>query len=258
VKPAFDENFFRHINEARIAETGHPSRAFSLLETLMANPVVRIPLSIFEKLATFILTLPIPIYASIIRLFVDNARGLPRFSGVYLRALYYRGIVKDMESNVMIEQGVFLAHPKSITLKEFSFLDKNVVIMARNCYIGRRVHIAVNSFVNGGGDFYAGDYSGVSPGCQFMTSTEVLKGGARCSGPMVSADQRNVHRGKVVLEKDAFVGAGSTILTDVIVAEGSVIGGGVTVSRSTEPWGIYVGAKPALIGHRDKVKHPDN
>jgi acetyltransferase-like isoleucine patch superfamily enzyme len=175
-----------------------------------------------------------------------------------LRALYYRGIVKDMESNVMIEQGVFLAHPKSITLKEFSFLDKNVVIMARNCYIGRRVHIAVNSFVNGGGDFYAGDYSGVSPGCQFMTSTEVLKGGARCSGPMVSADQRNVHRGKVVLEKDAFVGAGSTILTDVIVAEGSVIGGGVTVSRSTEPWGIYVGAKPALIGHRDKVKHPDN
>ena len=75
---------------------------------------------------------------------------------------------------------------------------------------------------------------------------------------MVSADQRNVHRGKVLIKKDAFVGPSVTILPDVTIAEGSVVASGVSVSKSTEPWGIYVGAKATLISQREEVRHPDN
>ena len=163
-----------------------------------------------------------------------------------------------MEPNVMIEQGVFIAFPKQTTLKEFSFLDKNVIIMARSAYVGRRVHIAPNVFISGGGSFVANDYSCIATNSQLITSTEILKDGARCSGPMVSADQRNVVRGKVILEKDVFVGANATILTDVVLAHGCVVGAGVTISKSTEAWAIYVGGKPTLLGYREEVKHPDN
>ncbi len=258
MRPAFDESFFGHLNQACLAETGQPSRLYSFMERVIAITAIRGLLVVFERSATIILTLPIPIYAMLVRLIIGGARGLPSFAGVYLRALYYRGVIRKMESNVIIEQGVFIAFPENTTLKEFCFLDKNVIIMAKSVQIGRRVHIAPNVFISGGGAFRADDYSCIATGSQLITSTEILKGGARCSGPMVSADQRNVHRGQVVLEKDAFVGAGATILTDVVIAQGSVVGGGVTVARSTEAWGVYAGTKPALIGMREKVKHPDN
>jgi acetyltransferase-like isoleucine patch superfamily enzyme len=258
MKPAFDEAFFRHINEASRLEKGTASRVLVLLERAISKSYVKYPLAVFERLASFLLTLPIPIYATLVRIFVNNARGLPSFSGIYLRALYYRGLVKVMDSNVMIEQGVFIAFPKNVILREFAFLDKNVIIMAKSAIVGRRVHIAPNVFVSGGGDFVASDYSCIATGSQLITSTEVLKEGARCSGPMASADQRKVQRGKIVLERDVFVGANATILTDVTLAQGCVVGAGVTIAKSTEPWGIYVGDRPKLYAYRDPVKHPDN
>ncbi|MET4102715.1 acetyltransferase-like isoleucine patch superfamily enzyme [Roseovarius sp. MBR-78] len=258
MKPAFDEAFFKHINDARNAETGHASTLLTVIEKWLSKPFIKIPLAVFERILTIILTLPIPVYSTLVYMFVNNIPGLPSFSGVYLRALYYRGRIGTMESNVMIEQGVFIAFPKNVVLKEFCFLDKNVIIMAKSAQVGRRVHIAPNVFVSGGGDFIARDYSCIATGSQLITSTEVLKGGARCSGPMVSADQRNVLRGKVELMEDVFVGANATILTNVTLAQGSVVGAGVTIAKDTEAWGIYVNDKPRLVGHREAVRHENN
>ena len=179
MRPAFDEAFFRHINEASRAERGHASRLLSLVELSISKPYIKLPLAITERVITFLLTLPIPIYAGIVHMILSNLHGLPKFSGVYLRALYYRGPIGNMESNVLIEQGVFLAYPKNVTLREFCFLDKNVIIMAKSAYVGRRVHIAPNVFISGGGSFKADDYSCIATNSQLITSTEVLKDGAR-------------------------------------------------------------------------------
>ena len=178
--------------------------------------------------------------------------------GMYARALYYRRKLGLMEPNVFIDQGVFFAYPRQVELKEFSFIDKNVIIMARTAKVGRRVHIAPRVFVSGGGDFEIEDYACIATNSSIITSTEILKAGARCSGPMVSADQRNVYRGKVAIKKDAFIGANATLLPGVTIAEGGVVGAGVTVSKDTAPWGIYVGAKTQLISEREPVKWPDN
>jgi acetyltransferase-like isoleucine patch superfamily enzyme len=173
---------------------------------------------------------------------------------MYFRALYYRGKLGGMESNVFIDQNVFFAYPKSVFLSEFSYVDKNVVIMSRTAKIGRRVHIAPYTIISGGGDFEIEEYGGISPRCNIITSTEVMKNGARCSGPMVSAVQRNVFRGKVHIKRDAFIGANVTILPGVTVAEGSVAGAGITLSKDTDPWGIYVNPRPKKIADRDPVR----
>lgn len=255
---AFDHHMFRHINESAIKERGSASRGMLLIERALRRKWVAEPLAVLETVVGILLALPLPIYSSIVYAVVTGMRGLPHFLGMYLRALYYRRRLGLMESNVFIDQGVFFAYPKQIELREFSYIDKHVIMMSRTAKVGRRVHIAPRVFISGGGDFEIADYACVATNSNIITSTEVLKDGARCSGPMVSADQRSVYRGKVLIQKDAFIGANATLLPGVTVAQGSVVGAGVIVSKDTAPWGIYVGAKTQLLGERQPVKWPDN
>ena len=113
-------------------------------------------------------------------------------------------------------------------------------------------------FVSGGGDFEIEDYACIATNSNIITSTEVLKDGARCSGPMVSADQRNVLRSRVRILKDAFIGANVTILPGVTVEIGSVAGAGITLAKDTEPWGIYVGMRAERRSSRDPVRWEDD
>lgn len=258
MKLVFDARMLQHINESSIKERGQASRLLSIAERLLQSSLVILPLAIFEHVAGFLLAVPIPVYSSVVYRLVTSARGLPHYSGMYLRALYYRQKLGLMESNVFIDQNVFFGFPTSVELREFSYIDKNVIIMSRSAKVGRRVHIAPRVFISGGGDFEIEDYACIATNSNIITSTEVIKNGTRCSGPMVSADQRNVFRGKVLIKKDAFVGANATLLPGVTLGEGSVAGAGVTISQDTAPWGIYVGAKAQLVGQREAVKWPDN
>ena len=254
----FDHRMFRHINDAARAERGEASKLMVLAERLLRKKALTVPISLFEQLASLVLNLPIPFYRGLIYAWVSSSRGLPHFFGMYLRALYYRRRLGRMEPNVFIDQGVFFAYPKGVYLSEFSFIDKNVIVMSKTAKVGRRVHIAPSVFVSGGGHFEIEDYACIATGSKIITSTEVLKDGARCSGPMVSADQRNVLRGSVRIEKDAFVGANVTILPNVTMKRGSVAGAGVTLARDTEEWGIYALGLAQKIGDRDPVNHEYN
>jgi len=258
VKLLFDHRMFRHINESAVKEGGRPSRALLLAERWLQSRLVIVPLWLFERIAGALLALPIPLYSTLVYHAVTGLRGLPHFAGMYLRALYYSRRLGLMESNVFIDQHVFFAYPSQVRLHEFSYIDKNVMIMSRRASVGRRVHIAPRVFVSGGGEFEIEDYACIATNSNIITSTEVLKDGARCSGPMVSADQRNVMRGKVHIRKDAFIGANATLLPGVTIAEGAVVGAGVTIAKDTAPWGIYVGAKPQVVGQREPVRWPDN
>ena len=255
---AFNEKFFRHINAGYIKEGKSPSKIFGLAEKLINFKIINFLLSLFEYTLGFILALPIPLYSTLIYLFITNYPGSPGFIGMYLRSVYYRRKLKKMESNVLIDQNVFIAYPEKTELKEFSYIDKNVTIMSKSCLVGRRVHIAPRVLISGGGDFEIEDYACIATGSNIITSTEVLKDGARCSGPMVDPSQRNVFRGKVLIKKDAFIGANVTVLPGVVVAEGSVAGAGITLSKNTEPWGVYLGSKTSQVSTRHPVKGEDN
>jgi len=258
MKLVFDHRMLEHINEAARAERGSASRLLMLAESALRRGLVVAVLVIFERIASFLLNLPIPIYRGLVCAWITNSRGLPHYFGNYLRALYYRPRLGGMEPNVFIDQGVFFAFPKGVHLSEFSFIDKNVIIMSKTARVGRRVHIAPFVFISGGGDFEIEDYACIATKSSIITSTEVLKDGARCSGPMVSADQRKVLRGKVKIEKDAFVGASVTILPNVTLKQGSVAGAGVTIARDTEEWGIYALPLAKKIGDREPVQHEGN
>ena len=228
------------------------------MESVLRFKLIAYPLILFEFILGLALSLPIPVYSTIIHMMVTNMPGLPGFTGMYIRAIYYRWKLRKMESNVLIDQYVFFAYPKTVELKEFSYIDKSVIVMSKSCKVGRRVHIAPRVFISGGGHFEIEDYACIATGANVITSTEALRDGARGSGPMVTPTQRKVLRGHVIIKKDAFIGASATILPNVIVAQGSVIGAGTVVTKDTEPWQIYVGARATRIATREAVKWQDD
>lgn len=103
----FDHRMFAHVNGTLQRERGRGSRVVSLAAALLRVKAIAVMVRIFEAVATFALCLPIPVYSSLIYLWITNARGLPSYGGMYLRGLYYRGKLGLMESNVFIDQGVF-------------------------------------------------------------------------------------------------------------------------------------------------------
>ena len=257
-KPAFDHNMFSFLNERRIFEGTPPSSIFRILEALLKIKVLSGTLGFLEFIFGFLLALQIPIYKDLVYMLIKQWPGLPSFLGMYLRAVYYKQRVANMEPNVFIDENVTLGHPGNYTLREFCYIDKNVTIMSDCCTIGRRVHIAPNNFVSGGGSFKIDDYAGIATGCNIITATAILDGGARCSGPMASPNQMKLLSSGVQIGKDAFVCSGVTLLNGVVVAPGSVVGAGVILGSSTDPWGVYVGSRPFKLKEREVVRHPDN
>ena len=252
---AFESDFFEHVNDIKEKETGSRSSFYALISSLLKIKIIRFTLFVIEHLIATLFWLPIPIYSSLLNKTINSARGLPSFYGMYFRSLYYRYRLKCLESNVLIDQNVTFSFPSAITLKKFCYIDKNVSIMSKSAIIGERVHIAPNVLIGGGGHFEAKDFSGIAPKAVIITASETLKNGSRASGPMVKVEEREFKRGKVTLEKDSFIGAGAIVLPNVIIGEGSIVGAGTTITKSSEPWSIVSSAKNSVLGYRERVKY---
>jgi len=63
-------------------------------------------------------------------------------------------------------------------------------------------------------------------------------------------NQRGIVSKGIVIEDDVWIGVNCIILDGVKIAKGCVIGGGSVVTKSTEPYGIYVGNPAKKIGER--------
>jgi galactoside O-acetyltransferase len=59
-------------------------------------------------------------------------------------------------------------------------------------------------------------------------------------------------RGKVVIGDDASISTLCTILPNVTIGEGAVVGANSLVGGDLEPWGIYVGSPAKKVGERQR------
>ena len=82
--------------------------------------------------------------------------------------------------------------------------------------------------------------------------TDTYYGGKRMSTALPE-EQRNVVRGKVVIEKDAFVGTNAVVHPNVTIGEGAIIGSNSLVLKDVEPWSVNVGCPCKKIGQRPRV-----
>lgn len=131
--------------------------------------------------------------------------------------------------------------------------DFTFIFGGRGIVIGRYVHIAPFVSISGGGEVIIGDYAGLSAGTIVYCGTDDFLGGG-LTGPTIPEEFRVVERGFVNIGKFCVLGAGTIVLPNVTIGEGTVTGAGTVVTKSLNPWGVYVGSPAKRIKDRPKDK----
>jgi len=131
-------------------------------------------------------------------------------------------------------------------IDDFVFINTGI-----ECRLGKFVHIASFCSIIGGGRFTMEDFSGLSAGCRIITGSDDFTGGF-LTNPTVPTQFTNVHVSEVIIEKHAIIGTNVVIFPGVKVGEGAAVGAGGIVRKNLEPWTIYAGVNPRMVGKRDR------
>ena len=160
---------------------------------------------------------------------------------------------KKCGKNVEVYPLSKIIKPEMVEVGDNSMIDDFTFIYGGSgIKIGRYVHVSSFVSIIGGGELILGDYTVLATGSRVLTGTDTYYGGKRMSTAL-PLEQRNVVRGKVVVEKDAFVGTNTVVHPNVTIGEGAIIGSCSLVLKDVEPWSINAGAPCKKIGTRPKV-----
>ena len=95
------------------------------------------------------------------------------------------------------------------------------------------------------------DFSGLAPGVQIFSASDDYTG-KKLTNPTVGKPYIGGKFGKVTLGKHVIIGAGSIVLPDVTIKQGSSVGALSLVNKDLEDWGVYFGIPVKKIKNRHK------
>jgi acetyltransferase-like isoleucine patch superfamily enzyme len=142
--------------------------------------------------------------------------------------------VVEIDDNVRICDFVFIWGGKGVKIGKYTDMQPHVSIW-------------------GGGEITIGDYVSVGLSSVLLTATYDYKGGLRMVDGL-SEEETHALYGKLTIGNDVYIGANSTLMPDITIGDGAIIGAGSVVTKSIEPYGIYVGVPAKKIGERPRLK----
>jgi acetyltransferase-like isoleucine patch superfamily enzyme len=164
------------------------------------------------------------------------------------------GKFKYLGENVTIHEWVRLIAKEMIEIGSGTQIDDFVLINGgQGITLGRYNHICSFVSIVGGGQLITGDYVGMAAGCRIVTGQHLHESGRRMVST-VSPVQQDIKIGKIVLEREVFLGSNSVVLPNVTIGEGAMIGAGSVVNRDVAPWTISMGIPARVIGKRPRVE----
>lgn len=170
------------------------------------------------------------------------------YSESELNSLGFKYIGKNVK---LSRRAIFYNHDK-IEIGDYSRID-DLCIISGKVKIGRFVHIAVCSRISGStAGIEMMDFSGVSYNSTLIANSDDYSG-EFLTNPCVPMKYKKYISLPVILEKHALIASHCMICPGVTVREGTAIGAMSFVTKSTEPWSIYVGV-PAKR-HKDRKKN---
>lgn len=178
-------------------------------------------------------------------------RDLPGPAGMLLRRFYYSILLKRVGKNVLIDEGVYF-QGNNIELDDWCYIDKFCVLTSiSKIRIGRRVHIGIGSIIHAGLDseIIIDDNTGIAARCNLYSASNAYARNKRMSGPMAKSNHVYTKYGKILIEKDCFIGIGSTILPNVKIGYASIISAGALIKKDLAEKSIF-DEKGEFISHR--------
>jgi galactoside O-acetyltransferase len=163
----------------------------------------------------------------------------------------YRKIGKD----VFISKDALIKKPHLCDIGSHNAIDNGVTI-STELVMGDYIHIAPFVVIIGGekSKLILEDFSFVASGTKIVCGSEDYTG-AGLVGPTIPAQYRKISYTTVKFEKFSGCGVNCSIMPNVTLAEGSILGANSLLTKSTEPWTIYVGspAKPVKIRNKEII-----
>jgi len=154
--------------------------------------------------------------------------------GIWLRRSYYKKRLREGGEGLTIFSNVTLVCPDLIKM-------------------GKNVHINYGCFIDASqGEIEIGNNVLIGPYCVLRAANHIF------SDPNISILEQGHESGKIIIEDDVWLGAHVTIVPNVKIGRGSVIGAGAVVTKDIEPFSIAVGVPAKKIGTRGKHERRRN
>jgi len=154
---------------------------------------------------------------------------------------------------VYISRKASIYKPEGICLGHHVRIDDYCILSGgEGIEIGNYVHISAYSAIYGGAGVVMEDYTGLSPRCTIFSESDDFSGESMINPFFHEELKPGFIRGKVCLRKFSQLGTNSSVLPNVELGEGAVVGAHSLVNKSCDPWGVYVGVPVKKIKERSK------
>ena len=172
---------------------------------------------------------------------------------------YDKSLLKHCGDDVFISANVEIRRPQLVSVGSHVALDTGFYLTTQ-AEIGDYIHIAPYVTIIGGADglLQMDHFSSIAAGSRIICASDGHVG-AGLPGPTIpEAFHDEVTYAPVVFERFANVATNVVIMPGVTLAEGTVVGACSLVTKSTEPWTIYVGVPARAIKVRPREKMLEN
>ncbi len=187
--------------------------------------------------------------------------------GSSFRVMFWRSMCGKVGSGFRIDKGSKIINPQKASFGNNVELGKNVYIEAGEAGIalGENVIIGGETILIGGkGGLSIGDNSSVNGRCYIGCNEKVTIGkyvmiAGNCS--FITANhgyddwkvpmckQKDLY-GPIVIRDDVWIGNGVTVLPNVEIGRGAIVGANAVVTKNVEPFSIVGGVPAKLIKFR--------
>lgn len=158
---------------------------------------------------------------------------------------------KKIGKNVKVSDKASIYNAEDIEIGDYSRID-DFCIISGNVKIGRFNHITPMCLVAGGvPGVVLDDFCTLAYGVKVFAQSDDYSG-ETLTNSLIPKDLKNEKLASVSLKKHVIVGAGTVILPGVVVEVGCSIGAMSLLTKSTEPWGIYLGVPAKRSKERKK------
>lgn len=145
-----------------------------------------------------------------------------------------------------------LAYPHVIELGNHCRIRDFVFIFAgKGVTIGDYSDMQPHSVIWGGGTTTIGNRVSIGPGTVLLSAVySHAKGLKMVDG--LPEESSNALYGRLVICDDVYIGANCSLMPDITIGEGAVIGAGSFVNKDVEPWTVVAGSPARKISVREK------
>lgn len=243
--------------QGRVAEQ---HRVIRTAPWLVVGHLVRGGMAIAQAIIMLLAWVPVVSWflETIARTFTRNA------AGFFLRCCYWKAKLKHLGCDTIIDQGVEIWGPGSVSIGSHCHIDTNVRLAAGErrhgqhgfIKIGNHVHLGPGVHIAGRGRVEIHDMVGISANAHLYSATGTFErpddpGQLISMSHMAPEDQQFVYEGKIVVEEYAFIGMMTRVMPNVRIGRAAIVHSNVQVDRDVPAFGNFGGLpRGRLIGMR--------